>query len=101
MTQSKWEKKRIIEMKKGSSAYNAFVARFPDSRIAKDSNRGFPHGGFGTALKEGRIEDAVYSADLNNILRLKKLGIEKDLEPHARHHLISHSEFAEKKGIKV
>ncbi len=69
-----------------SSLYRRYLIQFPDSHIARDvqqygSKGMMSHGGFGTALREGRYEDAMYAADWENIVKLEQLGIINHLSP--------------------
>ena len=77
----------MYERSKASDLYKIYISKFPDSHIARDLNTaGLPsHGHFGTALFEGRYEDAMYRADSDNLRKLKEIGIEHFLSKERKH----------------
>jgi len=88
--------------------YIAMVEQFPNSSVGGDVNRWASegsygnHGHFGEALREGRIADAMYRADGDNLEHLGDLHIENllsnvkphELDPSERAEFLSRLEWA-------
>ena len=78
-------------LKDAHPVYVEMVNRFPQSSVGSDVNywastglRG-GHGHFGDALREGKIADAMYRADSDNLVYLDEIGIEPMLSD-VQHH---------------
>ena len=71
--------------------YVEMVEKYPASSVGGDVHRWAEegsfgnHGHFGDALREGKIADAMYRADSDNLVYLDEIGIEPMLS-NTRHH---------------
>lgn len=86
---SRKQEKAMFANNTPSPIYESYLKKFPNSHIAQDVERwGIgtgSHGHFGDALRRGDIEEAMFRADAENLVKLKKLGIDSMLSDRRKH----------------